>query len=161
CKILSRDLRFAGIPKRDERGRTLDVHALRHTFGTLLSRGGVAPRTAQAAMRHSKLELTMNVYTDPKLLDVRGTLGALPALLLPGSSADEREAARGYGGDGRKTRTLAPTLAPTPDNLVQAGASAGKVSTDQPIGPDVGALATSASGDKRKDPLTAPVSGCL
>ena len=31
------------IDKRDERGRTVDVHALRHTFGTLLSKGGVAP----------------------------------------------------------------------------------------------------------------------
>ena len=48
-RILDRDLIAAGIPKRDERGRTIDVHALRHTFGTLLSKGGVAPRTAQAA----------------------------------------------------------------------------------------------------------------
>jgi integrase len=38
CKILTRDLRLAGIAKRDERGRTLDVHALRHSFGTLLRR---------------------------------------------------------------------------------------------------------------------------
>src|SRR5262249_32250488 len=64
-KILNRDLRLAGIPKRDDRGRVLDVHALRHTFGTLLSKGGVGPRTAQAAMRHSDIKLTMNVYTDP------------------------------------------------------------------------------------------------
>jgi len=54
------------IDKRDERGRTIDVHALCHTFDTLLSKGGVSPRTAQAAMRHSKIDLTMNVYTDPK-----------------------------------------------------------------------------------------------
>src|SRR5262249_1229958 len=80
CKILKRDLRLAGIAKRDDRGRSLDVHALRHTFGTFMSKGGVAPRTAQAAMRHSKLELTMNVYTDPKLLDVRGALDVLPSL---------------------------------------------------------------------------------
>jgi integrase len=32
-KILNRDLKAAGIPKRDERGRVLDVHALRHTYG--------------------------------------------------------------------------------------------------------------------------------
>jgi integrase/DNA-directed RNA polymerase specialized sigma24 family protein len=74
-RILDRDLRLAGIPKRDERGRTIDVHALRHTFGTLLSKGGVTPRTAQAAMRHSTINLTMNVYTDPKLLDVAGGSG--------------------------------------------------------------------------------------
>lgn len=65
--------------KRDGRGGTLDVHALRTTFGTMLSKGGVAPRTAQAAMRHSDIRLTMGVYTDPKLLDVRGALDALPA----------------------------------------------------------------------------------
>jgi integrase len=67
-KTLDRDLAAAGIAKRDDRGRTLDVHALRHSFGSLLSAGGVAPRTAQAAMRHSSIDLTMNVYTDPRVL---------------------------------------------------------------------------------------------
>ena len=81
-RILDRDLKLAGIPKRDDRGRTVDVHALRHSFGTLLSKGGVAPRTAQAAMRHSTIDLTMNVYTDPRLLDVHAALDALPALPL-------------------------------------------------------------------------------
>jgi len=52
-RILDRDLAAAGIPKRDARGRTVDLHALRHAFGTHLSRSGVAPGTAQAAMRHS------------------------------------------------------------------------------------------------------------
>ena len=66
-RIFDRDLKLAGIPKRDDRGRTLDVHALRTTFGTLLSKGGVSLRTAQAAMRHSDPSLTANVYTDPTL----------------------------------------------------------------------------------------------
>jgi integrase len=77
-RTFDRDLRLAGIPKCDDRGRTLDVHALRMTFGTLLSRGGVALRTAQAAMRHSDPKLTANVYTDPRLLDVHRALDALP-----------------------------------------------------------------------------------
>lgn len=64
-RILDRDLSLAGISKRDDRGRTLDVHALRTTFGTLLSKGGVPLRTAQAAMRHSDPSLTAIVYTDP------------------------------------------------------------------------------------------------
>jgi integrase len=55
------------------------VHALRHTFGTHLSKAGVPPRVAQAAMRHSSLNLTMNIYTDPTLLDVAGAINALPA----------------------------------------------------------------------------------
>ena len=31
---------------------------------------GVAARTAQAAMDHSSFDLTMDVYTDPTLLNV-------------------------------------------------------------------------------------------
>jgi len=81
-KVLDRDLRLAGIEKRDDRNRTACVHSLRHTFATLLSRGGVAPRVAQEAMRHSSIDLTMSVYTDPKLLDVAGALSVLPELTL-------------------------------------------------------------------------------
>jgi len=73
-KSFNLDLAAARIPKHDERGRVMDVHALRHTFGTHLSRNGVPPRTAQAALRHSSLDLTMNVYTDPSLLDVASGL---------------------------------------------------------------------------------------
>jgi integrase len=80
--ILNRDLKAAGIPKRDDRGRSLDVHALRTTFGTLLSKGGVSLRTAQEAMRHSDPSLTANVYADPRLLDVHAAVEALPALPL-------------------------------------------------------------------------------
>ena len=98
-RILNRDLNAAGIAKKDERGRTLDVHALRGTFATLLSKGGVAPRTAQAAMRHSDIALTMMTYTDPKLLDVQGALDALPSLPLSDSPMPKREAARATGTD--------------------------------------------------------------
>jgi integrase len=77
-KIFDRDHIAAGISKYDDRGRTLDIHALRHTFGTHLSKAGVAPRVAQAAMRHSSIDLTMNIYTDPTLLDVAGAINALP-----------------------------------------------------------------------------------
>jgi len=66
----------------DERGRTVDLHVLRHTFGTHLSKNGVAPRTAQAAMRHWSLDLTMNVYADPTLLDVADALRSRPSLSL-------------------------------------------------------------------------------
>ncbi len=33
-------------------------------------------------MRHSSLDLTMNVYTDPTLLDVAGAMEVLPGLAL-------------------------------------------------------------------------------
>lgn len=124
CKILDRDLVAAGIArrvkvddkwwidKRDDRGRTVDVHALRHTFGTLMSKGGIMPRTAQAAMRHSKIEMTMNVYTDPRLLDVRGALDVLPSLSLDAGNAVLRDQAQSgeqreaqNGSEGRKTKS--------------------------------------------------------
>jgi hypothetical protein len=95
-KILNRDIEAAGIPKRDERVRTVDVHALRHSFGTLLSKGGVSPRTAQAAMRHSKIELTMGVYTDPKLLDVAGAMDCLPSLSLAATQPEALKATGTY-----------------------------------------------------------------
>lgn len=81
-RVLDRDMAAAGIPKVDDRGRVLDVHALRTTFGTLLSRAGVSLRTAQAVMRHSDPRLTANVYTDPVLLDVAGAVQALPTIPL-------------------------------------------------------------------------------
>lgn len=81
-KVFNRDLRFAGIPKRDDRGRTACVHSLRHSFGSLLARSAVPPRVAQAAMRHRSLEMTMAHYVDPRLLDVAGALRALPELPL-------------------------------------------------------------------------------
>ncbi len=41
-RILDRDLRLAGIAKMDERGRTVDVHALRTSFATHLNKGGAS-----------------------------------------------------------------------------------------------------------------------
>jgi Phage integrase family len=153
-KILSRDLKMAGIPKRDDRGRTLDVHALRTTFGTLMSKGGVQPRTAQAAMRHSDIKLTMGVYTDPRLLDVRGALDALPTLRLNGPNRD-----RATGIAGTPAGLLAPLLAPTLDNLVQAMASPVKMAgKGRPTIPTSN-LAVSGYAVNGNDPLTSAVSG--
>jgi hypothetical protein len=113
-KILTRDLIAAKIAKKDERGHVLDIHALRHTFGTLLSKGGVSPRTAQAAMRHSKIDLTMNVYTDPRLMDVSGALDALPGLPLNGPRP-EVERLRMTGTDAREVvQNTIPDTIPTP-----------------------------------------------
>jgi integrase len=115
-RILDRDLKAAGIPKRDDRGRTVDVHAMRTTFGTLLSKTGTAPRTAQAAMRHSDIKLTMGVYTDPRLLDVRGAVEKLPVLPLPtGADAVAHQARRTGTEDHLRngSRAVAPAVAPT------------------------------------------------
>ncbi len=115
-KTLDRDLAVAGIPKTDDRGRTVDFHALRHSFGTLLSTSGVAPRTAQQAMRHSTIELTMNTYTDPRLLDVAGAIDSLPNLPIDRAGMpDESQRQQVTGTES----FVAPMVAPTDAYLVQ------------------------------------------
>ncbi len=110
-KTLDRDIAVAGIDKTDDRGRVVDFHALRHSFGTLLSTSGVSPRTAQQAMRHSRIDLTMGVYTDPRLLDVAGAFDKLPALPLQGSKPGELETRKATGTDDRNL-SVAPMVAP-------------------------------------------------
>jgi membrane protease YdiL (CAAX protease family) len=95
-QVLDRALAFAGLArieercgkeivlKTDDRGSTIDVHALRHAFGTHPSKAGIQLRSAQAEMRHSGPSLTANVYTDPKLLDVAGAVASLPDLPVGG-----------------------------------------------------------------------------
>ncbi len=84
-RILNRDLKAAGIPNIDSEGFVVHVHALRHSFGTHLSMAGVSPRVAQAAMRHSNISLTMNTYTDARLLDTSAAVESLPSFPLGGS----------------------------------------------------------------------------
>ena len=99
-KVLDRDLAFAGIPKRDDRGRVVDVHSLRYTFCSHLAAAGVPLRTAQAAMRHSDPKLTANIYTDPALLDVNAALEALPEIPLSRPEDGHDEAASQSGETG-------------------------------------------------------------
>ncbi len=160
-RILDRDLRAAGIPKRDERGRTVDVHAMRTTFGTLLSKGGVTPRTAQAAMRHSKIDLTMNVYTDPKLLDVAGAVEALPALPLGNGSQTEAAALSATGTDDMTASQFAPKFAPTSGEPCILRSILDRVTGEVREVKDAEAVAASACPVKQNNPLTSAVNGLV
>jgi len=76
-----RDCDRAGVSwQADERGRTLDRHSLRTTFVTWLSVAGVDPRTAQELARHTDIGLTMQNYTDPKLINLSAAVERLPTL---------------------------------------------------------------------------------
>jgi Phage integrase family len=166
-RILDRDLVAAGIAKlvvgedgklhidkSDDRGRTIDVHALRHTFGTHLSKGGVAPRTAQAAMRHGSLEMTMQTYTDPKLLDVAGALDVLPSLPLGDDDGTESQRATGtFDVPQSASRTLVPGLVQNTGNRGPKLAFAGKTGEGKKEGSPI---ATSCD-DKPCDSVTRPV----
>ncbi len=79
-RILDRDLAAAGIAKVDDRGESIDVHAMRHTFSTMLHRAGVSPSVAQAAMRHSDIRLTMRTYNHLGMMDVAGAVESLPGI---------------------------------------------------------------------------------
>ena len=54
--------------------------ALRHTFISNLSQGGVSPKVAQSLARHSTINLTMDIYTHVQLHDERAALEKLPDL---------------------------------------------------------------------------------
>ncbi len=78
-----RDLAAAGIPFEDVRGRRIDLHGLRKTYGTMLAAAGVSPRVAMELMRHSDMKLTMGVYTDVAQLPMIAETARLPSLSLP------------------------------------------------------------------------------
>jgi hypothetical protein len=137
--------------------RTIDVHALRTTFGTLLSKGGVAPRTAQAAMRHSDIDLTMNVYTDPRLLDVQGALDVLPALPLNSGQSNTRESLRATGTDTYRRCAVALPVALNDDIPVTTPTIADKMGTVGMASGSIDSIAAGAENTNKKGTFTIPV----
>jgi site-specific recombinase XerD len=79
----------------DAAGRVIDVHALRHTFGTRLCRLGLDPKTIQTLMRHSTPELTFAIYVHSDWNRLRAAAQQLPPL----TSAEPCQV------DGRRTGT--------------------------------------------------------
>lgn len=78
-RAFDRDLKAAGIEKVDESGRTLDLHALRHTTATWLVKAGVPLKVTQSIMRHSDVKLTLQAYTDPRAFDQFAAINQLPS----------------------------------------------------------------------------------
>jgi len=77
-KMLRADLSDARIDYRDDAGRVLDFHALRHSFISNLARGGVHPKVAQQLARHSTITLTMDRYSHTVVGDLSAALEKLP-----------------------------------------------------------------------------------
>ena len=115
----------------DLSGVALERWLLRHAFGTHLSMGGVPPRTAQPAMRHSSIDLTMNVYTDPRLLDVTGAMEALPRLPLDEGNRSREQATGTAGAKVRLHQCLHQNLA-SPANRGQLRTKGRLTSPNQP-----------------------------
>ncbi|MEY2501567.1 MAG: hypothetical protein QOI07_1901 [Verrucomicrobiota bacterium] len=72
-----KDLESAGIPYVDSKGERADFHALRKTYGTMLTLSGVGQRTVMELMRHSDFRLTTKTYTDANMLPVSDAMVAL------------------------------------------------------------------------------------
>ena len=90
-QTMQKDLAAVGIPFKDARGRRIDIHALRKTYGTLLAASGVSPQVAMQLMRHSDMKLTMGVYTDVAQLPILQETARLPSFQLPkGADAQRR-----------------------------------------------------------------------
>ena len=79
-RILARLLDRAQIDKIDSEGLKIDIHALRHTFGSRLARQNVALVKTQRLMGHSDPKLTEAVYTHLDVEDLREAIDQLPSL---------------------------------------------------------------------------------
>ena len=110
CKVFERDRTVASIAKSDARGSTIEVHATAHTFGTILSKTGISPKVAQTVMRPSSIDLTMNVYTDPRLLGFQGAVESPPQISTT-SEPNENRQRLAAGAE----NLVAPLVAPTTD----------------------------------------------
>jgi integrase len=77
-KAFYSDLKVAGIERLDSVGRSIDIHSLRKTFGTMLARAGVPLTTTQRLMRHSDPQLTAKLYIDVDPVDMMQALDRLP-----------------------------------------------------------------------------------
>ena len=73
------DLKIAGIEYEVD-GKYSDFHALRHTFVTNVIKAGATVKEAQTLARHSKPELTINIYTNVGINDTGKLLSGFLAL---------------------------------------------------------------------------------
>ncbi len=67
----------AEITRKDEDGRVVNVHALRHTFATRFARAGVPLQQAAYLTGHKTLSVLMQIYTHLQADDVRAAVSKL------------------------------------------------------------------------------------
>ena len=101
AEMIRVDLAEAEIEYSDSEGRDFDFHALRHQFITDLGKAGVPLVATQKLARHSKPELTANVYTHLSLQDNAAAVEKLArtpiAKLLTGNCQPEGDFGPAHG----------------------------------------------------------------
>lgn len=108
-RIFKRDLKAAGVVSPDAEGRQIDVHALRTTCATWLSRVALKSVVAQH-LRHGKSGVTDANYIRLGLRDTREAVEKLPELPIPGLYEALSLPLAATGTDGRSMYTLAYTM---------------------------------------------------
>ena len=121
--MLRIDLEAAGIAYKDDAGRYVDFHSLRHTFITNVSKSGASDKERQTLARHSTSALTLDVYTHLGVHDERRAIEKLPKLHSPDDNCravalktgtDDRPVRVTENGQEKLTPKLTPFLTPTP-----------------------------------------------
>ncbi len=93
-KAFDKDLALAGIDKEDDVGRVVHLHALRHSFASLLARQGVHPHVLKRLARHARVDTTMSFYTHI----LRGDdISAIESLQEPGKAVTKSKSKRAAG----------------------------------------------------------------
>ena len=112
-------------------------------------------------MRHSKIDLTMNTYTDPKLLDVAGAMEALPALPLGDGGQTGANVLSATGTDDSTPSQFAPKFAPTTGRTRTLQSIVDKIASAAERTAGTEAVAATAYPVKQNNPRTSAVNGLL
>jgi hypothetical protein len=110
-------------------------------------------------MRHSTINLTMNTYTDPRLLDVAEALNSLPELTLTGGTSAEKNAVSATGTDSSLAFQFAPGFAPTPGKSSTLRSKTDNMAASNNEEVRAGTVDVSAYPVKENSPLTTAVKG--
>ena len=127
--VFNRDLVYAGLAtktvtgkgkktrvhfdKKNDRGESVDLHCLRHSFITNLALTGASMVTVAKAARHSDPRLTLKVYSHVGLEELGNAVDRLP---IPGGCTVE-QVVNDIPGEGIKN--LPPYLPPEQGNLIR------------------------------------------
>lgn len=76
-RTFKKDMKRAGVPYKDARGKTADFHSLRRSTGTMLAVANVPAKEAQSYMRHSDIRLTLQVYADAGVVGMGNAVDAM------------------------------------------------------------------------------------
>ena len=158
---LRRLLTSAGIPRKDDRGSVVDIHALRHTCGTRHARGRSPLQNTQKLLGHSDPKLTASTYSHIEGDDLRADVEGLPsfepvvriethvkAVGAEGSSPSGRKLARAISEQEPAKDAAALTASPAESN----GWGQRRELNPQPLLYESSALPLSYSGVELKAP---------